>query len=83
MRVIIDDSGEVNLDLIGYLGESCQAEEEKLRRTLASLGLLVEVGRLCTKSSQEQMEELRQLGQVSGQTGESIPESATKLAAKP
>lgn len=78
MRVIIDGSGEVNLDLIGYLGEACQAEEEKLRRTLASLGLRVEIGQLRAKNLQEQMEEASQLSQQSRQ-----PEPAARSANRP
>lgn len=61
MRVTVDRRGEVHVDLIGYLGEECAAEEERLRDALASFGLAVEVDALRGKSPKEMVAEARAL----------------------
>ena len=47
----IGSNGDVHLDFTGFVGHDCKAEEDRLRRKLASLGLKVEVKllrKLCT-----------------------------------
>ena len=61
MRVVVDDHGEVHLDLIGFLGEECAVEEDELRETLAALGLKVEVDALHAKRPEEMVAEARAL----------------------
>lgn len=39
----IDANGDVHLDFAGFVGRECQAEEDRLRRELATLGLNVGV----------------------------------------
>lgn len=43
ISVTIDERGDLHVDLSGYIGGSCQFEEEELRRMLAELGLKAEV----------------------------------------
>ena len=43
ISVTIDEKGDLHVDLSGYVGGSCQFEEEELRRMLAELGLKAEV----------------------------------------
>jgi hypothetical protein len=61
MRVIVDDHGEVHLDLIGFWGEECAVAEDELRETLAALGLKVEVDALRAKKPEEMIAEARAL----------------------
>lgn len=61
MRVTVDRQGEVHVDLIGYRGDACQTEEERLRDVLASLGLAVQVDGERAKSSAETAAEVRAL----------------------
>ncbi len=44
----VDANGDVHLDFSGFIGHDCQAEEDRLRRELASLGLNVGI-KLSTK----------------------------------
>lgn len=39
----IDANGDIHLDFGGFVGRECQAEEDRLRRELATLGLNVGV----------------------------------------
>jgi hypothetical protein len=66
MRVIVDDHGEVHLDLIGFWGKECAVEEDELRETLAALGLKVEVEALHTKRPEEMVAEARALSPSHG-----------------
>ncbi len=57
----IDANGDVHLDFAGFVGCECQAEEDRLRRELASLGLKVGV-KVSLKPGGNQTEANQQFG---------------------
>lgn len=52
IRTTIDPNGNLSLDLEGYVGEDCVAEERRLRDGLAALGLVVEASLPRRKAAQ-------------------------------
>lgn len=75
-RVLINANGDIEVDLIGYLGEEdCAAEEERLRQILAGLGLRVKVEDLRKKTPQQIAAELHAL---SGESHTTVQEPMTK-----
>ena len=58
-RLVIDETGDIDVEFSCYEGNACRVEEDKLRRTLAELGLAVEVEWLKPKSSEQTAAEVR------------------------
>ena len=55
----VDANGDVHLDFSGFVGRDCEAEENRLRRQLAALGLNFNV-KLSPKSLSIQVEASQQ-----------------------
>jgi len=51
IRTTIDAEGNVSIDFSGFVGNECEAEEDRLRRSLAELGLLPCVDRIAHKQA--------------------------------
>jgi uncharacterized protein (DUF2252 family) len=49
IRALVDEEGNVQVDLAGFVGEECGPVEEEFRRYLAELGLSVRVRSLRKK----------------------------------
>lgn len=49
IEVTVNEQGELHVDFSGYVGGSCQFEEEEMRRMLAELGLKAEIKSRKTK----------------------------------
>jgi len=49
IRALVDEEGNVHVDLAGFVGEECAPVEEEFRRCLAELGLSVHIHSLRKK----------------------------------
>ena len=68
VQVNVDPNGEINVEFIGYLGEACAVEEERLRQTFATFGLTTDVRGSRQKGEAEQATEHARLNNVRRQT---------------
>lgn len=60
IRAEIDSNGNVGLDFIGFSGEDCTQERERLRRVLLSLGVALHPKRIDRKSAPQISHEIPQ-----------------------
>jgi len=59
IRALVDEEGNVQVDLAGFIGEECAPVEEEFRRYLAELGLSVRVRSLRKKDPRSLLSSLR------------------------
>jgi len=59
IRALVDDEGNVQVDLAGFIGEECAPVEEEFRRYLAELGLSVRVRSLRKKDPRSLLSSLQ------------------------
>jgi len=60
ITVLVDDDGNLHADFSGFQGRTCESEEEKFRRILAGLGLIVKTEKLVKKSENQIQAECNQ-----------------------
>ena len=60
ITVLVDDDGNLHADFSGFQGRTCESEEEKFRRVLAGLGLVVKTEKLVKKSENRTQSECNQ-----------------------
>ncbi|MBE0427241.1 MAG: hypothetical protein IBX72_11440 [Nitrospirae bacterium] len=53
IEVTVNEHGDLHVDFSGYIGASCQFDEEEMRRMLAELGLKAEIKGLKSKLQNE------------------------------
>jgi len=59
IRALVDEEGNVQVDLAGFIGEECAPVEEEFRRYLAELGLSVRVRSLRKKDPRSLLSSLQ------------------------
>ncbi|MEM2941652.1 MAG: hypothetical protein QW304_08925 [Thermoproteota archaeon] len=64
IRTEISKGGRVKIEFIGFPGNSCSQERERLREVLISLGLELDPGGIQRKSDMQIAEELSQPSQA-------------------
>ena len=52
IRTVVSPEGNIHADFSGFVGDECAAEEERMRRDLAELGLVVEVTAMQEKAAE-------------------------------
>ena len=53
VKVEINPNGRVSLEFIGFVGEECKEERERLRRIMLEFGVMLESEKITKKTAQQ------------------------------
>jgi len=59
IRAEIKANGKTSLDFIGFVGEQCTEEEERIRKAMLDLGVMLEPKRIKIKTDRQIGEEIK------------------------
>jgi hypothetical protein len=63
VKAEIDKSGKVRIEFIGFRGDECAEERERIRKIMQDLGVTLEIKEVRKKTAQEILGELRLSGE--------------------